>query len=146
MADIYAAKDALIDLLKAAAVSPGPLTGVDVTYEWSAQSGTRQIYGGGVSFESEDAVAEPGVMTEERGIINLYVRAINKPPTSVEDTDAAVKALRATVQAILKANPTIAGSWTFVGITSGLGDYSQTDDETTSVLSLRIRVDSDQVW
>lgn len=146
MSDIYAAKAALITLLKAAAVPAGLLEGVSVAYGWESTLGERSLYGGGVSFESEDTVAEPGVLTREIGTVTLYARAINRPAGLVEDTDAAVRSIRAAVQAVLKANPTITGEWVWVGVVSGRGDYSQTDDETTSVLSMQVRLDTDKAW
>jgi hypothetical protein len=144
--DVYDAKAALIVLLQAASVPAGTLDGVDVSYAWEPQAGLRCLYGGGVAFENEDAVGEPGVLSRETATVSLYIRATNRPPGPVQDTDAAVKAIRVAVQAILKANSKIGGVWSWEGIVAGRGDYSRTDDETVSVLSLQVRLGSYASW
>jgi hypothetical protein len=146
MTDVYDAKAALIDLLQAAAVPAGLLDGWDVAYAWDKNAGLRSIYGGGVSFEAEDALGEPQVMARETATISLYLKAVNRPPTAVEDTDAAVKAGRAAVHAVLKANPKIGGQWSWEGIVGGRGDYAQPDDATESVLFLQIRFGTYASW
>jgi hypothetical protein len=144
--DVYDAKAALVDLLQAAAVPAGTLAGVDVAYAWDAGLGTRSLYGGGVAFDVEDAVGEPGTLSRETATVTFYAMAINRPPTPVEDTDTAVKAIRTAVQAILKANPKIGGVWSWEGVIGGRGDYSRTDDETVSRLSLQIRLGTYASW
>jgi hypothetical protein len=146
MSDVYDAKAALITLLQAASVPAGLLDGVKVAYEWEPDLGERSLYGGGVSFEVEDGVGEPQVLQRETATVSLYARAVLRPPGSVVTSDAQVKAIRAAVHAVLKANPKIGGQFSWEGITSGRGDYSQTDDETTSVLSLQLRFGTYASW
>jgi len=146
MSDVYDAKAALITLLQAASAPLGLLAGVQVAYAWQPDLGVRSLYGGGVTFENEDGVGEPQVLQKETATISLYARAVNRPPGSVAVTDAAVKAIRVGVQAVLKANPKVGGQWSWEGITSGRGDYSQTKDETVSVLSLQVRFGTYASW
>jgi hypothetical protein len=144
--DVFDALDALITLLAAAAVPAGLLEGVDVGYAWDPQLGPKCLYGGGISFESEDATAEPGVLSRDTATVTLYARATNRPPTPVKDADVVVKAIRVGVQAVLKANPKIGGVWSWEGIPAGRRDYSYTDDETVSVLSLQVRLGTYASW
>jgi hypothetical protein len=146
MSDVYDAKAALVTLLQAASVPAGLLDGVGVGYAWEPDLGVRSLYGGGVSFEVEDGVGEAHVLQRETATISLYARAVLRPAGSVASTDAQVKAIRAAVQAVLKANPKIGGQWSWEGITSGRGDYSQTDDETASILSLQVRFGTYASW
>jgi hypothetical protein len=144
--DVFDALDALIDLAQAAAVPAGLLEGVGVAYAYEPNLGLRSLYGGFVSFDNEDATAEQGVLGRETATIPLYARAVNRPPTDVRDTDAAVKTIRVGLQALLKANPKIGGVWSFEGITGGRRTYSRTDDETISELALQVRLGTYASW
>lgn len=136
----FAAKAALIDLLQAQTGVGQPLVDVDVRYSYDGTVGARSIYGGGLTFEQGDAVAERNTLMFETVTVGLYMRAVQRPATDVEDTDLMVAAMGAAVGAVLKANPLLAGgALTWTGITGGQADYSRTDDETISVLLYNIR-------
>ena len=138
----YSAKAALITLLKANTDTGEALDGVDVAYSWGALTASnRCVYGGWVSFAQTPSVPEyPGLLVSEDATINLYIRATDNPPTDVETTDAAVAGIVAAVGTVLRANPKLGGGYSWTGITSGNGDYSETDTETTSVMVLRVGV------
>ena len=138
--NVYAAKKVLVDLLKANTDTGEPLEGVDVAYSWQAlTTNNRCVYGSWVSFDQESVVAEgPGQLMREDATVNLYVRAVDNPPTDVETTDAAVNDIVAGIGAVLKANPQVGAGYSWTAIRSGNGDYSETDTETTSVMVLRI--------
>jgi hypothetical protein len=144
--DVFDALDALITLLTAAAVPAGLLEGVGVGYGWDPQLGTRCLYGGSVSFESDDAVAELEVLSRDTATVTLIAEATNRPPGPVKDADAAVKAIRVGVEAVMKANPKIGGVWSWQGIVAGRRDYFQTDDETMSRLFLQLRLGTYAGW
>lgn len=137
----YAAKEALINLLRANTHPGDLLDDVSVEYAWKPTMGARCVYGGWVSFSQTPGVPEnPGLLVTEEATINLYVRATDNPPTSVQATDAAVNTIVAAVGAVLKLNPKFGGGYSWTGISSGNGDYSETDTETTSVMVLRVGV------
>lgn len=143
--DVFDALDALITLLAAAAVPAGLLEGVTVGYGWDPQLGTRSLYGGAVSFESEFADAEQ-TLARDTSTVTLIAEAINRPPGPVKDADTAVKAIRVGVQAVMKANPKVGGVWSWQGIVAGRREYFQTDDETMSRLFLQVRLGTYAGW
>lgn len=137
----YRAKKALIALLRSH-TNPGDyLDGVTVAYSWKPDMGGRCVYGGWVSGSHEPSVAEnPGLLAAEDATINLYIKAIDSPPTDVETTDMAVEGMVAGIGALLKANPKIGGGFSWTGFRSFNGDYAETDQQTESVLVLRVGV------
>lgn len=136
----YTAKKALFDRLAQLAATGQPLDGITVAYAWPSIPGTECIYGGGIRFEQRDAVAEaPGVMVSEEALISVYIRVMNSPPVDVSVTDARAETIGNEVTALLRTEPQLAGSL-LLGIARGQGDYTQTDDETISVLSYQVRV------
>ncbi len=137
----YTAKAALFDALTAYTGPAQPLDGIQVEYAYPGTISTECIYGGGVRFEHRDAVAEaPGVMIAEEAMVSLYIRVTMTPAGDVRETDARALEIGQTVAALLRAQPTLAGGQSVLGIARGQGDYSQTDDETISILSYQIRV------
>lgn len=143
------AKRQIIDLLKAQAVEGSglPLEGILVKYGFRGDLGTKCIYGGGWRFDQEDAVAEgPGVLVRDVSRISLYVRFVDRPSVDVEVTEAKVEVVVNTLGTILKAHPKLAGQSTIVGVNSGAGDYSVTDDETVVIHSLSVIVASLVTW
>ena len=138
----FTAKDALFDRLEAYAAPAQPLAGLQVAYAFpGAKVDLECLYGGGIRFEQRDAVAEsPGIMVTEESLVSVYIRVCARPPTDVRVTDARCGAIGAQLGALLRAEPKLAGGNAVVGIARGAADYSQTDDETVSILSYQVRV------
>jgi hypothetical protein len=140
-------KKALIDLLKAQAAPAGLLDGVEVHYAYNGNVGARSVYGGGWRMTAEDDVAEtPGVLVVETVFYSLYVRVLSRPACDVEETDLVADGIATALGAVLKANPRLAGGLSITGIYAGQGDYSRTDDETTSVHGYEVRTTSRLSW
>lgn len=136
----YTAKKALFDRLTQLSATGQPLAGITVSYAWPSIPGIECIYGGGVRFEQRDAVAEaPGVMVSEEALISVYIRVMNSPPVDVSVTDTRAEVIGSELAALLRVEPQLAGSL-LLGIARGQGDYTQTDDETISILSYQVRV------
>jgi hypothetical protein len=135
----FVAKAALIDLLQAQTGVGQLLQDVDVDYAYHGNVGARAIYAGGLTFDQAPAVAERNTLMVETVTVGLYMRAVLRPATDVEDTDLLCAAMGAAVGAVLKANPLLAGTLTWTGITGGQADYSRTDDETISVLLYNVQ-------
>ena len=142
------AKKAVIDALKAATVPAGLLDGVDVDYAFNGNAAALSVYGGGWRFEQADAVAEgPGILVAELVSVSLYVRAKQGPPSvDVEETDGQADDVLTAIGRVFKAAPKLAGPLTVVGVASGQGDYSRTDDETISIQALQVQVRSQLTW
>lgn len=139
--EAFAAKRAVFTALAAYTATGQPLEDVQVSYAWPGTATNLCIYGGGVRFEQRDAVAEaPGVMVSEETLVSVYIRAIESPPGDVADTDQQVETVGAVIGTLLRTNPTLGGAHAVVGIARGQGDYTQTDDETISILTYQIRV------
>lgn len=135
----YRAKTALIDLLRSFTHPGDYLDGVTVSYSWKTDLGNRCVYGGWVSGSHQPEVAEnPGLLVREDSTVNLYVKAVDSPPTDVETTDMAVEGIIAGIGALLKANPKVGGGFSWTGISSFNGDYSESDDHTESIAVLRV--------
>lgn len=143
----YAAKKALFARWAALAVAGGPLEGIDVDYAWSGNAGARCVYGGGVRFTHEDAVAERGVLIAEVALVSVYIRVKAGPPAPpVQDTDDAAAAIFALIAADLHAQPELGGQMSFAAITQGQGDYDQPPDESVSILALQVRIETDLTY
>jgi hypothetical protein len=137
----YTAKAALFDRLEALAATGQPLDGIQVGYAYPGTPGGECIYGGGVRFEQRDAVAEaPGIMVAEETLVTVYIRVMQSPPVDVRDTDVRAAAIGTTIGSLLRTEPTLAGGNILLGIARGQGDYTQTDDETISILAYQVRV------
>jgi hypothetical protein len=137
----YTAKAALFTRLLAYAQPAQPLAGLQVAYAFPGINVDLEcLYGGGVRFEQRDAIAEsPGLMVTEEATISIYIRVCNRPASDVQTTDTRAAQIGAQVGALLRAEPILAGGTTLLGISGGAGDYSQTDDETISILSYQVR-------
>lgn len=138
---VYDTKRALFDKLAEYTPVGQPLEGVQVSYAWPGSDVSLEcIYGGGVRFEHADAIAEhPGVLVQEIATFSLYIRVVHRPVGPVEDADARAAEIGSTLAAILRANPSLLGGGTWLGISAGQGDYHQTPDETVSILSYQAR-------
>lgn len=137
---VYATKRALFDKLREWAVPGQPLEGISVDYAWNPNSGLESIYGGGVRFTHTDAIAEhPGVLVREEAWLSLYVRVAMSPPVDVSVTDERAEEIGSWLGALLRANPGLAGGGTWLGMTSGQGDYQQVGEETVSILAYQVR-------
>lgn len=136
----YDTKRALFDTLSAYTGTGQSLEGVQVAYAWPADASLECIYGGGIRFDHEDAVAEfPGTLVRELASVSIYVRVVKRPACPVEDADERAAEIGAAIGAILRANPNLPGGSTWFGIGRGQGDYSRTPDETVSVLGYEVR-------
>lgn len=141
------AKLALINLLKAQTGAGQLLDGIDVRYAYRGQIGAQCVYGGGWRMDADDAVSEgPGVLVREIVVVSLYVRVLARPACDVEDTDATANQIGTALGSVMKANPKLAGPLTVLGISSGQGDYSTTDDETISIHAYQVRVGGMVSW
>lgn len=133
------AKIAIFDRLEEEAKS-GLLRDFEVQYAYQGQSGPRVIYGGGTRFDQEDAVAEPGVLRREVIAVSVYVKVVARPPVDVKDTDLAARDIGNLIGLVFHTNPQLAGPFSWLGIRSGMTDYSQTDVETISIHSYQLLV------
>jgi hypothetical protein len=136
----YTAKKALFDRLIQLSATGQPLDGITVSYGWPNTPGIECIYGGGVRFEQRDAVAEaPGILVSEEALVSVYIRVMKSPPVDVSVTDARAADIGDTLTALLRIEPQLAGGL-LLSIARGTGDYTQSDDETISILAYQIRV------
>jgi hypothetical protein len=137
----FTAKGALFDALTAYTAPAQPLDGIQVEYAYPGSIATECIYGGGVRFEHRDVVAEaPGVMIAEESLVSIYIRVVQTPVGDVRDTDNRALEIGQAIAQLLRSQPTLAGGNAVMGIARGQGDYTQTDDETISILAYQIRV------
>lgn len=137
----YTAKAALFDYLDANNGPAQALDGIQVSYAFPGVPDLECIYGGGIRFEQRDAVAETvGVLVAEEALVSVYIRVTLNPPGNVRDSDERAVEIGGILAALIKANPTLGGSHSVVNIARGQGDYTQTDDETISILAYQIRV------
>lgn len=136
----YAAKRALFALLGPALLPTYP--DIVVSYAVPAEMGTVCVYGGGVRFDHTDAVAEsPGIMVRETASCSLYIRVLQRPIGPIEDGDDKCAAILNTIAGILKARPTL-GPYQWLGLQAGLGDYSISENESVSILSVSVVIGS----
>lgn len=136
----FTAKAALFDRIEQLSQTGQPLEGIQVAYAFPGQPGTECIYGGGVRFEQRDAVAEaPGVMVAEETLVSVYIRVTHTPPVDVIVTDTRCAEIGAALGLMLRQQPQLAGGNAVLGIARGQGDYTQTDDETISILGYQVR-------
>jgi hypothetical protein len=141
-----AAKAALFDALAEEAQS-GLLQGLDVHYAWPGEvSAERVVYGGGFRFEQQDAVAEQGVLIDEVVEVSLYVRIVKRPAVDVRETDLEAADVLDLIGTVFASRRQLAGPYTWMGVVSGMGDYSRTADETTSVLAAKARIGTRLSW
>lgn len=140
------AKTAVVDRLKAEA-DGGLLDGVSVDYGYNPQAGLESVYGGGWRMEQENTIAEqPGAAMYEVDTFSLYIRVVHRPPVDVKVTDDRGAAIAATIGRIFRNDPNLGGGLSWVGVARGQGDYSQTDDETTSIHAYQVSVSSFVAW
>ena len=78
--------------------------------------------------------------------VSLYVRALARPAVDVQVTDERADAVLTAIGTVFKASPKLAGALTVIGVASGQGDYSRTDDETISIQALQVQVKSFVSW
>lgn len=137
----FAAKRAMRTLWQAQTGDGAPLDGVQIVYAFNPGSVDMEcIYGGGIRYDHESAVAEaPGVLINETALVTWYVRVCRRPAESVEDTDRRCEDIAAAAIAIVKANATVGGTLSWVGVRGGQGDYYLTDDESISILAIEFR-------
>lgn len=136
----FAAKRAIFAALTVQSAPGMQLDGTLVSYEYPARDLTRSvIYGGGVRFVHTDAAGEWGLVADEAATIGLYLRVL-RPDADVRTCEADVEALADTVCALFAAQPNLGGNMTWLGVASGNGDYSRSDDGPEAVLALQVMV------
>lgn len=136
----YAAKRALCNALAAQAVTGMPLEDTLVAYAYPGRDLTRKtIYFGGIRTVQTDAGGEWGLVANEVVTIGLYLRVL-RPDAQMVDVEQDVEDLADTVADILATDPDLGGSMTWMGITTGNGDYAITPDGPEAVLSLQVMV------
>lgn len=138
----FTAKAALFDRLAELTVTGQPLDGVQVAYAFPGSNVKLEcVYGGGIRFTHDDAVAEvPGVMVSEEATVSVFIRVVSRPPTDVRVTDLRAAAIGAQLATLLRSAPKLAGGNAVLGIGRGAADYSQTADETITILSYQVQV------
>lgn len=145
------AKTALFDRLRAEA-DGGLLQGWAVDYAFNGnpapQAGAiqKQMYGGGWRTVSDDAAGEHGLLMREVITVSLYLRVVARPPTDVATLDAMVKDAAAVIARVFHGQPRLTGDMTWLGLSTGQGDYAQSDDETTVIHAYALTVGSYLVW
>jgi hypothetical protein len=158
--NIFAARREIIRALRARAAQPGnALSDVQVLYAYSARTADRIcVYGAGATFEQpeeEEMSAGPGdTIPTEHAIIGLQIRiSLDPPPPGAGDlaaefgpvavSDEMAENIAGEIAWLLRMQPHLAGGQSVSRIVSGVADYFPTDDETVSIVGLRIQVDSD---
>ena len=145
---VYEAKKAMFDRLTGLAGEGQPLDGIQVAYAFPGDPQLECVYGGGVRFSHEDAVAERGVLMAEVALVSVYIRVASKPATLVEETDARAAEIFAQLAVQLTGDPFLAGQMMFGGITQGQGDYEVLPDgsQSTSILAVQARIETDLTY
>jgi hypothetical protein len=118
---------------------------IQTKYEWpGGEAQLRCVYGGGYRFSQDDAVAERGVLVQEVALVSVYIRVCNRPATPVAETDFACSEIVRKIGKTLKRNPELQPGlglmWS--ALRTGQGDYSRTDQETISIVSLQVEITS----
>ena len=143
---VYSAKRAVFARLEFAKQQMGAFPTVDIDYAAGGDGLARCIYGGGVRFEQEDAVAEPGVLVREDDAISLYIRVMSGNPIpagGIKDTDALVEAIVEDIDAVLRQVTLPEGDgFKYVRIMGGQGDYFATDTEVGSIMAIQVKMQS----
>jgi len=119
---LYIAKRALIDALDSLLSSDT----VQVGYSYPPEPLRQCVYGGGARMTQVDAVAEPGVTTVERVVVDIYIRCqvLGDDSRAAEMlaemiADKIIGMLNATPYLV---TPTPPGGVTVVGIVQGIAD------------------------
>jgi hypothetical protein len=140
---IYSAKGAFFDRLAFIKATTSVFNGVTIAYdEPPADAELSCIYGGGVRFQQENPFDNYGLLITEDSSFGVYIRYIDRPPTSVRETDAKVAALATKLIEVMIDNADLGAGHTWRGIGRGQGDYTNTDDETISRLALEVKIGS----
>jgi hypothetical protein len=134
------AQDALVTAMQALTGSAQPLDGWQVTDSYPIAGITfKCIYLGGYRFIHTDEAGEVNLVGSEIVTIGVYFRAV-RPDGTVKaarnDTLAAADA----VCALFNADPDMGGNMTWMGVSQGSGDYSETPSGPEAVLSLQVMV------
>jgi len=121
----YAAKAALFgrleEVLPNVTVDPEFGSGAQVSYTFPSEPERVLVYGAGVRWNQQDAVAEPGVAIWERGTIDVLIRvhAAGGDPDSAQAADAIVADLVAEIGRTLRADPYLFGQLAVTGMSTG---------------------------
>jgi hypothetical protein len=148
LSNAVTAKQALFDRFSAEA-DGGLLQGVSVSYAASGIAGNRSIYGGGWRIVQEDGLPEqPGMLRDELTAVSVYIRVSRAPSNEfdVEAGDVECRDMANVLARICRNSPKLAGVFTWVGISAGYGDYSQTGDEIIVIHSYGFQIRSLVTW
>lgn len=142
--NVYAAKKVLFDRLAVLAGAGGPLAGLQVAYSIPRPADLQRecVYGGGVRFTHDDAVAERGVLLDEVALVSVYIRIAGDATATVAGTDARAAEVFAEMAAQLIVQPYLGQALSFAGVTQGQGDYDLAPGETLSILGVQVRIES----
>lgn len=135
-----AARRALFAAMAAQTGVGQPLDGVQVAYAYPGRDVTHKlIYLGGYRFVHTDEAAELETVGSEIVTIGVYFRSL-RPGEDVETCEEDCEDMADAVTALFAANPDLGGNMTWIGVSQGSGDYSQTPDGPEAVLSLQVSV------
>lgn len=134
------AQDALVTAMQAVTGVGQPLEGWQVADSYPLAGITfKCIYLGGYRFIHQDEAGEVNLVGSEIVTIGVYFRSL-RPDGTVKaarnDTLAAADA----VCALWGADPDMGGNMTWMGVSQGSGDYSETPSGPEAVLSLQVMV------
>jgi hypothetical protein len=143
MTGIYSAKAAFFDKLTFIKSIGTTFDGVTIAYDEPPSDAEMScIYGGGVRFHQESPFDNYGLLINETSSFGVYIRVMDRPATSVRETDIKAAALATKLIQTLIDNSDLGSGHTWRGIGRGQGDYVNTDDETISIISLEVKVGS----
>lgn len=136
----YAAKRAFFDELKSRVGTVQFPNDMQVCYSYPGRDRMRVvIYGGGMSFMHDDLAEEINAVGSEVITVGVYIRAL-RPGETVEDADREVESYADAIVKVFTDQPQIAGNLTWIGVSKGNADYSETPDGPESILSLQVQI------
>jgi hypothetical protein len=136
----YEAKRALFDELKTRVASGQFPSDMQIAYSYPGRDRMRVVvYGGGVSFSHTDEAEEVNLVGSEVIMVGVYIRAL-RPGETVEDADREVESYADAIVKVFTDQPYIAGNMTWIGVSKGNADYSETPDGPESVMSLQVSI------
>lgn len=140
--DVVRIKRALIGVLQGLAVDGGPLGGVQVVYGWPGRAMDREcVHGGRTTWDTATAALHGG----DRYSVTVEVHVVVElPGGQVEDTDARAAEIGQILAAAVADDPSLGGTDGVLDVAAAGGDidHGTDDDGSTSVLTLRVRVDA----
>ena len=149
----YAAKREIFDRFRLFAADPqGPLADWLISYSDPGKFAEgRMIYGGGIVFDQSgegDVQDGDDTLVREIAVLGVHIRVEQAPSPDgaadpVEVTDEVAETAGDALAQLLAENPRLAGGMSISRIIGGQCDHYLTDTGASSVLTLRISVESD---